>query len=281
MRWFCGFSRPSAVAILFALLIAPYAAASDPLVRPDLRILRNYRFIPSRSTLHVTGGFAGVNWELAVKGDFGVVTGFESGVVCAAIGCPPTLFFPFAKFVDVDATAYEPKVMGPIPMPGWDLDDTLNLTGLEGTFHPTAPNRLFFHGEDGQGAPFKVTADIRGPFIRLTGANDPHCTGCADFFGYKFDAIGYRTPFADVNLDGSIDAADYVMLRKTAGSTTGSGGSASDPGDYDAWRTYFGALADFSAFDEADFSANAVPEPATSAIILAALVVALTTRVRP
>jgi hypothetical protein len=281
-RWVCA--RPSAIAILIALLVAPPAAAADPLVRLDFRILRNYRFIPSRSTLHVTGGFAGVDWELAVAGKFGVVTGFESGITCAAIGCPLPPYFPFAQFVDVDATAINPKAMGPMPWPGWDLDDTLNLSGLTGTFRPADPNHLLFHGEDGQGVPIKIEAVIRGPLIHLSGVNDPDCPGCADFFGYKFDAFGYLSPHADVNLDGTVDAADYVMWRKSAGQLASGGGandgSATDPGDYDAWSTYFGDVVDFSAFDEASFSATAVPEPATVAMLLLGLALSLSIRRR-
>jgi hypothetical protein len=265
-------------ASLVALNFASHAYASHP------DILRNYRFIPEFSRLEVTGGFAGVDWDLTIAGKFGLVTGFEEGVSCAAIGCPPPpTHIPFAKFEDVDAIAFDPRRMSPMPSPGWDLDDTLNLSGLRGTFRPGSPNHLFFQGEDGQGVPFKLEAVIRGPIIHLRGVNDPNCPGCADFFGYKLNAFAYLRPFADVNLDGVVDAADYVMWRKTGGDTdTGSGGDdVPDPGDYNAWRTFFGDVADFSAFDEADFSINAVPEPATIALLLTALAIALSIRVRP
>jgi hypothetical protein len=266
-------SRTVAV-LLFALACFANEAASQSLVRPDWRTLRNYSFIPSRSTLHVTGGFAGVDWDLAIKGDFGVVTGVEQGFSCMAIGCPPPPLFPFAKFVDVDAIVFEPKAMGPMPMPGWDLENMLNLEGLEGTFHLTNPNHLIFRGVDGQGAPLKIEAIIRGPLIRLTGENNPHCAGCADYFGYKLNAIGYRTPNADSNFDGVVDGADYVMLRKLNGEpSTGSGGLADDGTNYNLWRNQFADAAEFSAFDDASFAT--IPEPSTALLLLASTIFAL------
>jgi hypothetical protein len=267
-------NRLAAVSFLFVLGLLCDEAASQSLVRPDWRILRNYSFIPSRSTLHVTGGLAGVDWDLSIRGKFGVVTGVESGVTCAAIGCPPPPRFPFARFVNVEATAFDPKtifdprVMSPVNWPNLDLEDTLNLMGLRGTFRETAPNHLMFHGEDGQGAPIKIAAVIRGPLIRLTGENVPNCAGCADYFGYKLDAVGYRRPHADVNFDGAVDVADYVMWSKTAVQSGGSGGSSDEVVDYQTWRTQFGDVTDFSLVDDAAFNSVAVPEPATWLLLL-------------
>ena len=138
--------RLAAVGSLVVLSFASHANASHP------DILRNYRFIPEFSRLEVTGGFAGVNWDFNISGKFGLVTGFEEGVTCAAIGCPPPPHIPFARFEDVNAIVFDPRRMSPMPSPGWDLDNTLNLSGLHGTFQPGSPNRLFFQGEDGQGA---------------------------------------------------------------------------------------------------------------------------------
>ena len=88
--------RASAIILLAAWLFSNSAAASHP------DILRNYRFIPSRSTLDVTGGFAGIDETFHAFGKFGLVTGYEEGVSCTALGCFPT-HVPFAEFVDVDA----------------------------------------------------------------------------------------------------------------------------------------------------------------------------------
>ena len=121
----------------------------------------------------------------------------------------PTLV-PHAEFVDVDAILFDPRAAAPLPTPGWDLDQTLNLSGLSGTFQ--VPSHLFFHGQDGQGQPIKIEAILSDRLIHLVGANDP---GCCDFFEYKLDAYAHLAPFADFNFDGTVNSADY-----TRGATT-------------------------------------------------------------
>jgi hypothetical protein len=62
----------------------------------------------------------------------------------------------------------------------------------------------------------------------------------------------------DFNGDGTVDAADYVMWRKTG----------DPPGHYNTWRTNFG-----NSGSGAGGSSNAtVPEPATSALIFIAII---------
>jgi hypothetical protein len=64
----------------------------------------------------------------------------------------------------------------------------------------------------------------------------------------------------DFNVDGNVDAADYVLWRKNPGAFGG-------PTGYTTWRSNFGpATGSGSGGLE---SGGAVPEPATSAIILA------------
>ncbi len=224
--------------------VAAQQALADP---PD--IFRDYRFITSRSTVHVSGGFAGFDMDLAIQGSFGLVTGYDYSV-------DPTSGHPtivrYAQFVDVDAILFNPLSMAPIPLPGWDLDQTLNLTGLNGTFQIGDPTRLFFDGEDGQGQPIHLEATLRDRLLHLVGANDP---GCCDFFHYKIDALAYLKPYPDWNLDDTIDAADYVLLRKAAGT----------PDEYGAWQEVFGAnMAEDGA------SAAAAPEPTTLMLLLIA-----------
>jgi T5SS/PEP-CTERM-associated repeat protein len=68
----------------------------------------------------------------------------------------------------------------------------------------------------------------------------------------------------DYNLNGAVDAADYVVWRKTLGQTgdglpaDGDGDGMIDTGDYDVWRTNFGLTAGAAAATSA-----AVPEPET------------------
>src|SRR6478672_6951831 len=166
--------RLATIVVLCGLMAGRVFA--DP---PD--ILRNYRFITDKSTVEVTGGIAGIDWPLNILGGFGLVTGYNYG-----FGGPtahaPTLE-PFAEFIDVNAILFDPRRASPMPSPGWDLDKTLNLSGLTGTF--TDPSQLQFSGVDGQGQPIKLEATLSGPLLHLVGANNP---GCCDFFNYTIDA---------------------------------------------------------------------------------------------
>jgi hypothetical protein len=74
----------------------------------------------------------------------------------------------------------------------------------------------------------------------------------------------------DYNLNGTVDAADYVIWRDTLGSpVTPSSGADGDgdgmigSGDYDVWRAHFGATAGSGAAAViSSLSGNSVPEPA-------------------
>src|SRR5206468_13024113 len=122
---------------------------------PDF--LRDYAFIPSRTVVHVTGGSPNYNTDLTIAGKFGLVTGYDYQVSPTA--SIPTLV-PHAEFVDVHGILYNPLSLAPRPVPGWDLDKTLNLSGLKGTF--SDPSLLHFSGVDGQGIPIYLDATLRG-----------------------------------------------------------------------------------------------------------------------
>jgi GH35 family endo-1,4-beta-xylanase len=86
----------------------------------------------------------------------------------------------------------------------------------------------------------------------------------------------------DYNGDGTVDAADYVVWRKTLGSTTilaadGNGNQQIDEGDMEVWRTHFGATYGAGA-GAAHQGFSHVPEPAgwislSIAVIAAGVVV--------
>lgn len=259
-----SFRRFPVAAIVLAA-IAPLAAA-DP---PD--ILRDYRFITSHSTVHVSGGLPGYDMDLAITGRFGVVTGYDYGVDPTAH--IPTLV-PHAEFVDVKAILFNPLSLAPLPLPGWDLDKTLNLTGLTGTFRTGDMSRLFFEGVDGQGAPIKLEAAVHDSLIHIVGANDPHCTTCSpDFLGYKIDALGLLSKWTDFNSNGLVDTADYVLWRKTpmTATMTDNGSEITvDPGDYlDVWRAEFGQITSSETnASGASLTDGAVPEPATLMLLM-------------
>ena len=81
----------------------------------------------------------------------------------------------------------------------------------------------------------------------------------------------------DYNSDGQVDAADYIVWRKSQGSSgiglpaDGSGNGMVDEADYRLWRANYGA----SSAPAADRSAAQVPEPCAAPLVAAALCRAL------
>jgi hypothetical protein len=81
-------------------------------------------------------------------------------------------------------------------------------------------------------------------------------------------------PMGDYNFDGSVDAADYVVWRKSLGQTgpglaaDGNGDHDVDSGDYRVWRTNFG-----KASPGVSIANSLVPEPSTTVLIIAAMVI--------
>ena len=74
----------------------------------------------------------------------------------------------------------------------------------------------------------------------------------------------------DYNGDGSVDASDYIVWRKSVGSTTnlaadGNGNGVIDNGDFDVWRANFGQTAGTGSGLN---TRAAVPEPASIALMI-------------
>jgi len=78
---------------------------------------------------------------------------------------------------------------------------------------------------------------------------------------YSTGVLSVAIP-GDFNLDGAVDAADYVMWRKTG----------SPAGGYTTWRTNFGQPGGSGSGSLAESSANAaVPEPTTMVLLMFAV----------
>jgi len=258
--------------VLIAVVTAAVFVRQAPADPPD--ILREYRFVPSHSNVHVSGGSSSYDMDLSIAGRFGLVTGYDYEPSPTAH--VPTLA-PHAEFVDVNAILFNPRSAAPIPVPGWDLDKTLNLTGLKGTF--TDPSELHFSGADGQGIPIKLDATLRGPLLHLTGINflPPTCFSCTQYVGYKVDALAVIRSYADFNLDGVIDNADYAVWKANVGTPVNAsfeqgdanGDGVVDGADYVVWRHTLGPATSVGLFADSSLAANSVPEPTTAGLALA------------
>jgi hypothetical protein len=75
--------------------------------------------------------------------------------------------------------------------------------------------------------------------------------------GLTFEGAPIPGPLGDYNNDYVVDAADYVVWRKTDGT----------PGNYDTWQANFGPAAGARA-TIGSAAINWVPEPATILILL-------------
>jgi hypothetical protein len=204
--------RAAIIAAIVVLLVAIFAgrALGQP---PD--VLRDYRFIPQDTVVHVSGGTQNYNMDLTISGKFGLVTGYNYAVDPTAH--IPTLV-PFAEFTDVHGILYNPLSLAPLPVPGWDLDKTLNLSGLKGTFSASNPDQLFFLGADGAGVALRLEADIEGKLLHITGGSSDPPGGNPVL--YRIDALAHLTPFPDFNFDGAVTAADLSSMLTAMSSPT-------------------------------------------------------------
>jgi len=255
------FQVPRAAIVAIAMMMASYAIAQPPI------FLRDYHFVPLRSTAHVSGGSQNYNMNLSILGRFDWATGLDEVIGPNQV----PMLVPIGEFADVHAILFNPLSAAPVPVPGWDLDKTLNLTGLESNYDK-ASNDFILTGVDGQGIPIRLEAALRGPLFHLTGMNflPPTCFTCQQYIGYKVDALAVTRPYADFNLDGVVDAADFAIWR----ANSGAGGTATfeqgdangdgvvDSADYVVWRHTLGPATSLNVFAESGgLGTSTVPEP--------------------
>jgi T5SS/PEP-CTERM-associated repeat protein len=131
-------------------------------------------------------------------------------------------------------------VDGFVPESGDTFTVLTALAGRSGTFATEMLPAL------GGGIDFSVTYTANSVVISVTGVE------------------------GDYNHDGVVDAADYIIFRKTLGQNgadlpaDGNHNHQIDVGDYDVWRANFGNSASGSALD----ASASVPEPANLLVIL-------------
>jgi hypothetical protein len=241
--------------LLVCLLVVSVAgglAAQRSVAQEPADILDHFRLIPRLSTLRQTGGFAGVDLRYRLTGEYDLRRG--------------TRLNRMAAFENAEVWG---SLISDLPTPAVviDVDEILNLEGLKGTALPVAaPFDIYrFEGLAPDESSVELFAAVLGRWMFIRGGTQPP-PGSADFFEYHIRALARSgpAPFADINEDGSVDAADYVAWRDSV-RTSGDDGSAG----YADWRHQFGeAVPDMAAIDVAMSSAMAsfvaaasVPEP--------------------
>lgn len=261
------------VAVL-VLVGSTLSAYLPPVLAQPPDRLTSYRFQLRHSTMHVSGGFAGWDYEAPIYGTFDFLEGFESGVDPDGL---PTLE-PFAAFDDVRAWWLHPAAF-----PGIGLDQTVNLSGLDGELLAVgAPLDVYeFAGVEGQGQPMHLYAAKIGRWLYLRGENEPG-PGTADFFEYEIRALARVRPFADLDGDDLVNGADISMWRDHFGldavgdiDENGSTGGS----DFLALQSQQGETVPDIAVLDATLAAvsgsiTAVPEPSSLALAGALLILA-------
>jgi hypothetical protein len=139
----------------------------------------------------------------------------------------------------------------------WEILHTIDMSTVAAGWYPlgidyNAATRQLTGSFNGQEFNFTLDYDLLGTFVvgyreGITGGN----THAARHDPPTFDLIATSLP-GDFNGDGKVDAADYVVWRKTDGTQPG----------YNEWRTNFGRTSGSGAGQ----LAGAVPEPASLAI---------------
>lgn len=219
--------------------------------------LGHYRLLPRYSTLQQSGGFAGRETDYLLSGKYDVLRSAPSG----------------AKFKNAEVWG---SVISPYPTVAmvFDIDTLLNLEGLQGQALPVAaPFDVYeFTGKIADGSSIRLYGSFIGPWMYLRGSTTPP-PNAADYFTYQLKVLARTRPFADANNDGTVDAADYVMLRPNATAL-----SADQPNLVDWFQQYGETIPDLNAYDAMLSAAvgslapaAAVPEPSLCVIAVLGL----------
>ena len=140
--------------------------------------------------------------------------------------------------------------------------------GTGGDYKPMPPSLLIDAG---------LAADSTAwpPWLTGPGPADLHGVSLPQGMGVDIGAAEFAVLRGDYNGDGNVDAADYVVWRKSLGQT-GAGLAADgnldgtiDSEDYGIWRVNFGRSRGSGAiFARAPMAAANVPEPATVSLLV-------------
>ena len=225
----------------------------------------HFKIVSKQSVLHRTGGFAGVNERLRLSGKFDLQI------------LPPAVYPPLVALGNAEVWG---SLISDLPHPAIveDVDELLSLEELHGRQLPTMGpyNTYEFWGKLDDGSSIKLAAAKFGAWIYVRGATTPP-PGGADFFEYQLRMVARSQPFADLNEDGVVDAADYTLLCDSPTGGAASADSIAAGANFDLWKQQFGeSMPDFSAIDAmldgatggAALAVSAVPEPSAIGLVL-------------
>lgn len=182
---------PSVLAVLGLLSFALPASAVQQF---GPIILSEYEFSP-KSTLQVTGGIAGIDETLHINGGFLFARGYDYDYTRNDDGFFQISLVPFADFTSVDATASNGA--------GWefDVDETLNLSRLNGSWDTADPGVFQFAGYTQDRARVDLTVVLKGDWMHISGSTHPNC---CDQFSFEINAYAQLVP---LNLNESSTTA--------------------------------------------------------------------------
>lgn len=201
--------RVKAILCVVLLSVGMFAVSLPALADPP-DILRSYEFLPRLSTLHQTGGIAGLYFEFPVFGTYDFVTGFRYETDPASIA-------RYAKFENVEAYGAHPTMD-----PGLSLDWVMNLSGLDGNPIYHGPNGLELFqfagtaGSEGAKTRVHLLAARLGRWMFLKGHTEPPC---CDFFQYDLKGLARQIPSGDWDDDGRVNAADLALWQEASGAS--------------------------------------------------------------
>jgi hypothetical protein len=243
--------------------MASLSCAQDP-----VDVLRHFRLIPRLSTLHSTGA-EGPDMRYRLIGEYDFRHGRDWPIK--------------ASFENAEIWG---SAISDLPTPAivLDVDELLNLQGLQGEALPVAaPFDVYrFQGTTSDGSSVDLFASVLGPWMFVRGSTEP--PPIIDFPTHRFQWVARSRPFADLNGDGVVDTADFVVLRRAESQRLGIGSEEDGTAgvSYADWSQQFGeTLPDFGAMEAAMSSAMAsvagaaVPEPSVSVALLGAISVAV------
>jgi len=238
-----------------------------------------FKVVPRLSVLHRTGGIAGREERLRLSGQFDLVQS------------PLAIYPPIVAFDNAEIWG---ALISDLPHPAIveDVDELLNLEELYGRQLPVmGPFDAYqFRGKLDDGSSIELAAAKIGSWMYVRGFTTPP-PGSADFFEYQLRMVARSRPFADMNDDGVVDAADYTLLRDGKGAVGAAAlDSAAAGATFADWREQFGEqMPNFDQIDTmlagaasgfASLSAVATPEPASAALMVLAATIGCTLRIR-